>query len=259
MRYVRLAALAAAILAAVLGTSTGCKRGTTEGNGEQAAEGGAGFIKKAGESLKEKGRDAAQSVENGAVQVWDEIKGTIEPLSEQDIQQYIQAYENFAEISPKLEEERKRSNSISIFTCKECRSLLLQAVQDAGYSDLKSFLAMDLRIHYTMRAVAYLKIAELLGGLADEISAEEVRAKPELMEGLDETERDEVTGLYDKVAALDRHIKKIGSLFKAMAERILQKGDLELVSKHFDAIHSALTNADLPSELNHSGGGDWDD
>jgi hypothetical protein len=79
------------------------------------------------------------------------------------------------------------------------------------------------------------------------------------MEKLDEATREQVQKLCGMLAALERHIQKIGAILKALADTILQKGDLELVSKHFDRIHSALTNADLVAELNHSGGEDWDD
>jgi len=58
--------------------TTGCRRKTAEERGKEAADEKAGFIKGVGDSLKGKGREAAQSMGGGVVQVWDGFKEGVE-------------------------------------------------------------------------------------------------------------------------------------------------------------------------------------
>jgi hypothetical protein len=181
-------------------------------------------------------------------------------LTETDIQQYIKAYDNFAAISPQLQSERKKSNSISILTCGKCLGLLDSATQKAGYSGFKSFLVTDIRIHYSMRYVIYLKIAQLLGSAASEVPDEQhYCTNPDNTEISDKKKKEEADRLCRQISSLSGFIKKFGHFVDAAAEKMIFKGDLVIVEKHFDGIHAAHTNNKLIDELNHSNGGEWDD
>lgn len=59
------------------------------------------------------------------------------PLSENDIEKYIAAYNNIAKASPILEKQKKESNSSLVLTCSACYDTLNDAVVNAGYKDLK--------------------------------------------------------------------------------------------------------------------------
>jgi len=216
--------------------------------------------KSLGERLGEANQKAEQAVQSAKTKLWDGVKSTVEPLTEADIRRYIQAYKNFAKISAQLEEERKKCESILIFTCPECRVLLNKAAQDAGYPSFESFLIMDVRIHYTMRSVAYLRIADLAGKTLEELSVDALRDDIRQNQELAQEKKVQVSKLSLDVASLDTHVSRIASFATSVSKQLLQQADLDLVAKHFDEILKALTNPDLPVGLRHTtGGGDWDD
>lgn len=213
-----------------------------------------------GEKLEKANQKAEQTLHSAKTKIWGGVKNAIEPLTEADVKRYIQAYKNFAKMSPQLEAERKKSGSFIIFTCDECRGLLNQAAQDAGYPSFTSFLIMDARIHYTMRGVAYLRLADVTGKSVEALSAEVVRQNLKKNNELAPAEKVQANKLLAVVASLDFHISQLSSFATSMSKQLLQQGDLDLVAKHFDEIVSALTNPDLPVGLRHTtGGGNWDD
>jgi len=202
---------------------------------------------------------ATEKVESAKAKAVERVQNVVKPLAEEDIEQYIQAYRNFSRISAQLEAERKKSGAVMIFTSKECRALLGKAVRGAGYADFKSFLLMDYRMHYTLRGVAYLRIANIVGATAEGITADVAREKLKGKKDLAQEERDRARELLDTVTALDRHIAALASFVKQASEKLLRQADLEIVDKHFDRILGALTDPQLPPGLRHSTDVDWDD
>ena len=179
-------------------------------------------------------------------------------LTDKDITQYVHAYENLAAISPKLEEARKQSNAISIFTCKTCLDLMTEAVRDAGYESFESFLLMDLRISYTMRYVVYLRISKLIGDTSQDLPVEEACSKEHIDSIQDPEQRNKVEQYCRQAIVLSRHIERIGQLLSNLVEKLISKGDLSMVEKHFDALSKAITDQRLVSEFNRNSSGDWD-
>lgn len=183
------------------------------------------------------------------------------PLSDDDISHYLQAYENIAKISPELEAAREKDKAQSILTCSPCRDLLDSAVKKAGYSGYKSFLITDLRIHYAMQYVMYLKIANLVGGTVSDkgIPVELLCKKPNIREEMDKQKTQDFDKFCQRVSVIAGFIEKMGKFANILSEKLLQKGDLDTVNKHLDRIVTALTNPELIDEFNHTRGIDWDD
>ena len=179
-------------------------------------------------------------------------------LTQKDIDQYLNAYEKLTNVSTEIENAKTRSNSVSIFTCSECREIMRKAVMEAGYSGLKEFMLVDLRMSYTMRYVAYLKITEIVGDLSEDIPVEDLCNNPQLRKNIDKAQREKVDKHCRQVVVFTSYIENIGSYFKYFAKEMMSKGDIELVAKNFERIHSTLTNKNLIKELNRSNG-DWDD
>lgn len=187
----------------------------------------------------------------------------IPPLSDADIDQYIRAYGYLAEISPALEKERANTKSLSIFICIKCLTILDDAVKKAGYSGFKSFLIMDIRIHYAMQSVLFLKISQLLGdtvtGTPDGPSIESACKSQSQQNSLDDSKKQDIEKLCKTASAVSRHVKKIASLVEGAADKLLQQGDVERVDKRFDDIFNAITNEKLIDELNHARTSKFDD
>lgn len=183
----------------------------------------------------------------------------IAPLNDKDIQQYIKAYENLATISPQLANERAKSNSVSILTCKECLALLDTAVKEAGYSSYRSFLATDIRIHYAMRHVLYLEIAQITAGVASDVPDEQFCSDPGSVVISDKAKTEQVEKLCGQISTIAGFIEKFARWFDGVADKLVTEGDLEVVAKYLDQIHAVQTNENLIDELNHANGGDWDD
>lgn len=187
----------------------------------------------------------------------------IPSLSDADIQQYIRAYGYLAKISPALDKERANSKSLSIFTCKKCLSMLDDAVKKAGYSGFKSFLIMDVRIHYAMRSVAYLKISQLLGssatGTPDDASIESACKNQSQQNSPDDAKKQEIEKLCKTASAVSHYIKKIASLVEGAADKLMQQGDIERVQIRFDDIVNAVTNEKLIDELSRTRNSKFDD
>lgn len=187
----------------------------------------------------------------------------IPSLSDADIQQYIRAYGYLAEVSPALVKERANSKSLSIFTCKKCRTMLDDAVKKAGYSGFKSFVIMDIRIHYAIRSVAYLRISQLLGasatGTPDDASIESACKNQSQQKSPDDAKKQEIEKLCKTASAVSNYVKKIASLVEGAADKLLQQGDIERVEMRFDDIVNAITNEKLIDELNHGRTSKFDD
>lgn len=181
----------------------------------------------------------------------------IDSLTEEDIAQYVKAYDNLAKVSPLIDKELINSQSESIFTCKECRNLMSKAVTDAGYSSFKWFIVMDLRIHYTMRYVLYLQIAEFIGDEAKDIPLESLCTNQKIRSMLDQEQKKKIDENCIHVAALSQHISIVASLINNVAKQLLIKGDLKILGENFDKIQAVISNEKLSEEL-RSGSG-WDD
>ncbi len=180
-------------------------------------------------------------------------------LKQKDIDQYILAYNKLAEVSAQVEAEKQKSGAFSIFACEKCREIMGQAIKDAGYSDFKAFIIMDLRISYTMRYLIYLKITELVGEVSQDLPVEKTCSDPSLREHLTEEDKKTVDKYCGQAIAYTRYIEKIGGFFKNIAQTLMSKGDFDIIEKNFDKIFSAISNENLPRELIRSGGGDdWD-
>ncbi|MBA53936.1 MAG: hypothetical protein CMK89_05725 [Pseudomonadales bacterium] len=179
-------------------------------------------------------------------------------LTEEDVERYIRAYENIAEVSGELEQARIDSKSLTIFDCEECRSIWRRAVQDAGYSDLKRFMLADLRINYTMHYAAYFRIGQMLGELGQDVSLEEVCRNPVLRRNLYEEEKAELDEYCGRAVAISRYVQMLSKFVTVISLEVLSKADFDIVNRYFDRLFEAISNPDLPSDLRR-GSGDWDD
>lgn len=184
------------------------------------------------------------------------------PLTDKDIEQYIKAYQNIAEVSPILEKQKKESGSVTIFTCKECYSTLNDAVVKAGYDDLQQFLVADTRIHLTLKYYAYASIAKLVGEAGGEVSekipAEEICAIPENIQNSKDPQ--EMKTQCENIKIWSGYLAKISKTIYAIAEKLINDSDMAVVARHAEAIESALFNPKLVDEFRHvRGGADFDD
>lgn len=66
------------LLACLALGAPGCSRKSAEERGKEAADEKAGYVKGVGDSLRDKGREAAKSVGGGVVQVWDGFQEGVE-------------------------------------------------------------------------------------------------------------------------------------------------------------------------------------
>lgn len=178
-------------------------------------------------------------------------------LTEEDVKQYIKAYNNIADASSELAKLKAENNAISLLTCGPCLARIEKAVQDAGYKDMKTFIAMDVRIHVTARAWYYTRIAELAGSVGQGVAAEDFCAiKENIAQSKDPQEMARHCARLQSYASF---LDKAGAMAVKLAEKLLKDGDLEVFGKHFEAIADAVSNKNLPVEYRHtSGGGDAD-
>ena len=183
----------------------------------------------------------------------------LKKLAQEDIDKHITAYEKMADSRERLELELKKSNSISIYTCKECQPILDSIAIEAGYSNFESFLIMDLRIMYTMRYVAYLKITEIVGEVAKDIPEDNLCSRADKNENLDKEEKARVEKYCQQMAVFQKYISKLSITLKGLAAYVLKLDDIEIVNRNYDDLHSVMTNPDLIDDLNRSGDGGWDD
>lgn len=179
-------------------------------------------------------------------------------LTEEDVERYIRAYENIANVSGELEQARINSQSFTIFDCEECRSIWRRAVQDAGYSNLKSFMLADLRISYTLHYAAYFRIGQILGELGQNVSLEKVCRDPVLRRNLYEEESAKLDEYCGRAVAISRYVQMLSKFVTVVSLEVLSKADFDIVNRHFDRLFEAISNPDLPSDLRR-GSGDWDD
>ncbi len=178
-------------------------------------------------------------------------------LTDKDVAQYIKAYENIAAISPELTKLQADDKALTLITCAPCRVRLEQAVQEAGYDDMKSFVAMDIRMHLTLRAWVYVEITRIGGEVGQKVAAEDFCRIKENIAKSDNPE--EMRRHCDRLQSYSGYLDKAGGIAVKLAEKLLDKGDIDVVAKHHDAIHKAFVNPKLHDEYNHAKGGGYDD
>lgn len=179
------------------------------------------------------------------------------PLTDKDMEKYIAAYDNIAEVSPILEKQKKESSATSVFTCKECYTTLQTAVTQAGYADLQEFLIADARIHLTLKYYAYAEITKLAGEVGGEVSGnlpvEEFCSSPENLANSDDPK--EAKKQCENFFTWAGYLEKISKTIYTLAEKILDKGDIAVVAKHAEALEVALFNSKLVDDFRHVRGG----
>jgi hypothetical protein len=178
-------------------------------------------------------------------------------LTDEDVARYIKAYDNIAAAAPELDKLKSENSAISLLTCGPCLARLEQAVQQAGYKDMKTFVAADIRMHITLRAWAYVAITKLAGETGQAVAAEDFCS---LKENIARSKDPKEMALHcARLKSYTSYLDKAGSIAVKLAEKLLQDGDIEVIAKHIDAIGAAQTNAKLPVEFRHGGGGGFDD
>lgn len=180
------------------------------------------------------------------------------PLTDKDIEKYITAYENIAEVSPTLEKQKQNSNSSTVLTCTECYKTLNDAVVKAGYDDLKDFLIADTRIHLTLRYYTYAQITKIVGEASSGVTPEEFCAVPERIQNSKDPQ--EVKKQCENIKVWAGYLKTISSAIYAIAEKLLTDGDIAVIAKNIDSIEKALFNPQLVDDFKHvRGRADFDD
>jgi hypothetical protein len=184
------------------------------------------------------------------------------PLTDKDMEKYIAAYNNIAEVSPILEKQKKESRATSVFTCKECYTTLHTAVTQAGYADLQEFLIADARIHLTLKYYAYAEITKLAGEVGSEVSGnlpvEEFCSTPENLANSEDPKK--AKKQCENFFAWTGYLKTISNAIYSIAEKLLTDGDIAIVANHIEGIEKALFNPKLVSDFRHvKGGGGFDD
>ncbi len=178
-------------------------------------------------------------------------------LTDEDVARYIKAYDNIAAASPELDKLKSQNNAISVLTCGPCLARLEQAVQQAGYKDMKTFVAADIRMHITLRAWAYVAITKLAGDTGQAVAAEDFC---KLKENIARSKDPKEMQLHcARLQSYSSYLDKAGAIAVKLAEKLLKDGDIEVIAKHIDAIGAAQTNEKLPAEYRHGGGGGFDD
>jgi hypothetical protein len=178
-------------------------------------------------------------------------------LTDEDVARYIKAYDNIAAAAPELDKLKSENNAISLLTCGPCLARLEQAVQQAGYKDMKTFVAADIRMHITLRAWAYVAITKLAGETGQAVAAEDFCS---LKENIARSKDPKEMALHcARLKSYTSYLDKAGAIAVKLAEKLLKDGDIEVIAKHIDAIGAAQTNAKLPAEFRHGGGGGFDD
>ena len=175
-------------------------------------------------------------------------------LTDKDVATYIQAYKNISAATPELEKLKSENQAVSLFTCGPCRARLTRAVQQAGYADLKSFMAMDIRMHVTLRAYLYVEITRMGGEVGKSVAAEDFcKIKENIARSSDPKE---MALQCERLRTYSGFLAKAGAIAVKLAEKLLKEGDIEMVAKHFKQI-VALGSLTYPEEF--SGGGGYDD
>jgi hypothetical protein len=178
-------------------------------------------------------------------------------LTDEDVARYIKAYDNIAAAAPELDKLQSENNAISLLTCGPCLARLEQAVQQAGYKDMKTFVAADIRMHITLRAWAYVAITKLAGETGQAVAAEDFCS---LKENIARSKDPKEMALHcARLKSYTSYLDKAGAIAVKLAEKLLKDGDIEVIAKHIDAIGAAQTNAKLPVEFRHGGSGGFDD
>lgn len=174
-------------------------------------------------------------------------------LTDKDIAQYIQAYDNIAASAPELAKLKSENNAASLLTCGPCRARLEQAVQQAGYADMKTFVAMEVRLHITLRAWVYAAITKMGGEVGKEVAAADFCG---IKENIAQSKNPEEMKLQcARLESYSSYLDKAGSITVKLAEKLLKDGDIEVVGRHMDAISAAHSNPKLPEEFGNSPSG----
>ena len=178
-------------------------------------------------------------------------------LTDEDVARYVKAYNNIAAASPELAKLKRENNAISLLTCGPCLARLEKAVQGAGYDDMKTFVAMDVRMHITLRAWSYVAISQLAGQAGQAVAAEDFCS---IKENIARSKDPKEMQLHcARLKSYSSYLDKAGAIAVKLAEKLLTDGDVAVAAKHLDAISAAYTNKNLPIEFLHGGGGDFDD
>lgn len=178
-------------------------------------------------------------------------------LSDDDVARYIKAYNNIAAASPELAKLKDQDKAISLLTCGPCFARLEQEVKEAGYKDMKTFVAADIRMHITLRAWAYVAITKMAGQAGQDVAAEDFCS---IKENIVRSKDPKQMQLHcTRLKSYSSYLDKAGAIAVRLAEKLLKEGDIEVIAKHVDAISAALTNEKLPAEYRHSSGGGFDD
>jgi hypothetical protein len=178
-------------------------------------------------------------------------------LTEKDVTQYIQAYKNIAAASGELAKLKSDNQALSLLTCGPCLERIEVAVKQAGYPDMKTFVAADIRMHLTLRAWAYVQITALAGQVGQQVAHEDFcKLKENIAASKDPQE---MQRYCTQITTYTSFLDKAGTLAVKLAEKLMRAGDIDVVGKYADAIGAALTDARLPDEYQHGGGGGFDD
>jgi len=206
-------------------------------------------------------------------------------LTEDDINQYILAYENIAKVSPLIKKEQNAvkiqreepkcqncddlnllydlglNSAYDIYDafytslCRKCMEILIQATKEAGYKDFKAFLMMSLRIQFALYQIARLELIELIGDGYKATNTDEriklycanFEEKPakETVKTRTNNNIEKTQKLCTNMRILDGFIQKLGKAISSLANKLSHKSDIELVRKHSERIYDAITDDDL--------------
>lgn len=170
-------------------------------------------------------------------------------LTDQEVEQYIKAYQNIAEASPKLSKQKESSHSTTLLTCLPCHDTLRDAVVKAGYADVKSFLIADARMHLALNYYYHLELARLAGDTTHAVKAQDFCQLTDSVNASQDPKQAKL--ICQKITTTTSYLKKIGDVIYKIAESLLQEGDAAVVAKHAEAIQQALSNEHLVDDFRH--------
>jgi hypothetical protein len=170
-------------------------------------------------------------------------------LTDKDVLQYIKACNNIGAAADELKKMQSDDKAQSLITCAPCRARMEKAVQDAGYADMKAFVASEIRVYLALRAWTYAEITKLAGQLGQGVAAEDFCG---IKDNVDHANRPQDMLRYcGQLQTYTGYLSHAGSLAVRLAEKLVRQGDIEAVGRHIDAIGAAQASAqraELPSE-----------
>lgn len=176
-------------------------------------------------------------------------------LTQEDLDQYMLAYEKFADNKELLDTTLEESGAIILHLCQPCQPILDSIAIEAGYSNFESFVLMDLRVIYTMRYVAYLQISEYIGKTVQDVPDDNI-CEGMNQEDLNEEERADLEKFCRHLSTFVKCIGKLSQVLGKVTDYLFQVHDIEIVQANYDDLYSALTNPDLPNDMGASSGYD---